>query len=289
MKHIFILNSFTLNDETQSVKTKIEQYCKEHNIDYIIEINSPDYETPTILEKYKNDKAIIIGVGGDGIINRILNGIIDTENILGFIPYGTGNDFYKTFKDQLIDEFNKCDIIKINNKYFINTACFGIDAQVANNKNIIKTILIPKKQKYNLALLYNFFKYKCLKFKVELDEREMEEYFTTIVIANGRYYGSGYNIGPTSELNDGLFELYLAPKMNKFNMLKLILKMKKGKHENSPFLSKHKTNKVKISSPNNMVANIDGEELEDKVFDIELHPEAVTIYHNEDLIKTLKK
>lgn len=289
MKHIFLLNSFTLNDETQLVKQKIEQYCKEHNIDYIIEVNGPDYETSTILEKYKNDKAIIIGVGGDGIINRILNGIIDTENILGFIPYGTGNDFYKTFKDQLIDEFNKCDVIKINNKYFINTACFGIDAQVANNKNIIKTVLIPKKQKYNLALLYNFFKYKFLKFKVELDEREMEEYFTTIVIANGRYYGSGYNIGPTSNLNDGEFELYLAPKMNKFKMLKLILKMKNGKHENSPLLEKYITNKVKIESEDIIVANIDGEEIADKVFDIELKPNGITVYHNEELIKTLKK
>lgn len=289
MKHIFILNSFTLKEETQSVKSKIEQYCKEHNIDYIIEINSPDYETTTILEKYKEDKAIIIGVGGDGIINRILNGIIDTENILGFIPYGTGNDFYKTFKDQLIDEFNKCDVIRINNKYFINTACFGIDAQVANNKNIIKTVLIPKKQKYNLALLYNFFKYKCLKFKVELDQEEIDKYFTTIVIANGRYYGSGYNIGPTSNLNDGLFELYLVPQIKKTSMLKLILEMKNGKHEKSPYVTKYKTNKIKISSPNEITANIDGEELTDKLFDIELHPQAVTIYHNEDMIKSLKK
>ena len=117
----------------------------------------------------------------------------------------------------------------------------------------------------------------------------MEEYFTTIVIANGRYYGSGYNIGPTSNLNDGVFELYLAPKMNKFKMLKLILKMKNGKHENSPLLEKHITNKVKIESEDIIVANIDGEEIVDKKFDIELKQNGITVYHNEELIKTLKK
>ena len=131
--------------------------------------------------------------------------------------------------------------------------------------------------------------YQSLKFKVELDEREMEEYFTTIVIANGRYYGSGYNIGPTSNLNDGVFELYLAPKMNKFKMLKLILKMKNGKHENSPLLEKHITNKVKIESEDIIVANIDGEEIADKEFDIELNQNGITVYHNDELIKPLKK
>ena len=54
----------------------------------------------------------------------------------------------------------KEDVAQINDKYFINIACFGIDADVGNNTKIIKNKLIPIKQRYNASLIYTFFKYK---------------------------------------------------------------------------------------------------------------------------------
>lgn len=289
MKHIFILNSYTLKDDVEIVKQKIEEYSKKNNIDFIIEVNGPNYDTEDIIKKYKKNKYILIPVGGDGVINRTLNEIIGTKNILGFIPYGTGNDFYKSIKREFKDEFNKCDIAKINDKYFINTACFGIDADVANNKNIVKTKLIPKKQKYNISLVYNFFKYKCRKFEIKINEKQIVDNFTTIAVCNGSFYGSGYNIAPSSNLQDGLLDVYIAPKLNKLSMLKLILKMKKGQHENSKHIQYIKTNKLSIKSPTKFKCNIDGEELYDNNFNIEIIPECITIYYNQDLINYIKK
>lgn len=289
MKFIFLINSYTVKEKVEDLKLKIYEYCKLNKMDYEIEVNGNGLETEDILKKYKKTKHTIIAVGGDGIINRTLNCLVDTNNILGFIPYGTGNDFYKTVSKQFKIGNNKCDIIKINNKFFINTACFGIDADVANNKNIIKTKLIPKKQKYNISLIYNFFKYKCREFEVEIDDRIIKDSYATIAICNGTFYGGGYNIGPSSNLNDGKFEVYLAPKLNKLAMLKLILKMKKGKHENSKRIEKIVTNKMSIKSPVKFYCNIDGEKLEDSKFDIELVKNGITIYYNEDMINKLSK
>lgn len=288
MRHIFILNSFTLKDELQEVINKIKDYCKQEKINYIIESNSPTCATEDIVKKYKDSENIIIPVGGDGVINRTLNEIVGTKNILGFIPYGTGNDFYKSVKRQFKEEYNKCDIVKINSKYFINTACFGIDADVANNKNIVKTKLIPKKQKYNIALLYNFFKYKCRNLEFKCNEEIIVDKFTTIAICNGSYYGGGYNIGPSSNLQDGKLEVYVVTKLNKISMLNLILKMKNGKHENSKHVKYFKTNKLSIKSPIKFKCNIDGEELNDNIFNIEVIPTGVTIYYKEKLINSIK-
>ena len=289
MKHIFIINSFTTKEKTDEVKEKLKTYCHNKKIDYVIEVNSLEISTEDIVKKYKNNNYIIIGIGGDGIINRILNGIMNTKNILGFIPYGTGNDFYKSVKKEMKEELTSIDVAKINNKYFINTSCFGIDADVANNKNIVKTKLIPKKQKYNIALIYTFFKYKCREFEVTIDKEKYNDIYTTIAICNGSYYGSGYNIAPTSNLQDGLLDVYLVPKLNKLSMIKLILKMKKGKHQDSDKLKYFKTNKITLKSPKKVTCNIDGEELTADTFNIELIPKGIKIYYNEELLNYLKK
>lgn len=287
MKHVFIINSFSLKEKTSEVKSKIEEYCKKNNIDFIIEINSQNYNTEDIAKKYKKTKNTIIAVGGDGVINRILNQIINTENILGFIPYGTGNDFYKTVKNQIKEELSQIDVVKINKKYFINTSCFGIDADVANNKNIVKSKLIPKNQKYNIALIYNFFKYKCRQFEVKINNEVINDKFATIAVCNGSYYGGGYNIAPLSNIKDGYLDVYLAPKMNKISMLRLILKMRKGKHQNSKKISYYKIKKISIKSPYEIKSNIDGEELTAKNFDIEIIKNGITLYYNQELINYL--
>ena len=61
-----------------------------------------------------------------------------SQNYLGVIPVGTGNDFYKSILKQNTKLYEKVDVAKINDKYFINIACFGIDADVGNNTKIIK-------------------------------------------------------------------------------------------------------------------------------------------------------
>lgn len=286
MKHVFIINSYTIKDK-EKIINKINNYCINNNINYIIEINNDNYSTEDIIDKYIDSKNIIIAVGGDGAINRILNKIVNTDNILGIIPYGTGNDFYKSIKIELNDIYNEIDIVKINDKYFINTACFGIDADVANNKDLIKSKWIPKKQKYNIGLLYSYFKYKCRDLEVYINNEELKSMYTTIAVCNGKYYGSGFMIAPLSNLQDGLIDVYIAEKLNKLRMINLIIKLKNGKHENSSYIRKIMTDKLIIKSEDKIKCNIDGECLEDKVFNIELIKKGITIYYNQELIDNI--
>lgn len=289
MKRVFLLNSFTLNNNVDVVKSKIISYCKKNDIDYVIEINSVSLSTEDILEKYKNKKCIIIPIGGDGIINRTLNSIINTKNVLGYIPYGTGNDFNRTVIKQFKDGINNCDVIKVNDKYFINTLCFGIDAEIGNNKGNFNLKFIPKKQKYNLSIVAKLLKYKCRYFKVVSQNINQEMEYTTLIICNGGYYGGGYNVSPTGNLNDGVFEVFLVPKMNKLSMIKLILSMKNGKHIGSDKLTLVNEDKIKIESKEPIVANMDGEELQDTIFNIEMINSGIEVYYDKKLIKTLTK
>lgn len=290
MKYIYLVNSFSLKNKTDKIVNVLKDVSIELGLDYKIEVNSNNYSTEDILNKYKNSRNIIICLGGDGTINRTLNSIVNTNNILGYIPFGTGNDFYRSNKELLNNGINKIDLVKINDKYFINVACFGIDADIANTDNIVHSKFIPKKARYDMAILNHFLKYKARHMKVIIDNNIYEQDYTTIAVCNAKYYGGGYKIGPNASLTDGVIDVYLADMLPKLKMAKLILCMKKGKHENSKYIKVIKTNKLTIETNKKINANIDGDKIFDNKFNIELIKDGIEIYYDQYLInKILKK
>ena len=284
MKYVFLVNSYSLKEQTDEVIDRINEVATKRELDYVIETNSIDNQTENIIYKYKDDENIIICIGGDGTINRTLNSIVGTNNILGYIPFGTGNDFYRTNKELLSDGINDIDLIKINNRYFINVACFGIDADIANTEEVVHSKIIPKSQRYNASIAKNFFAYIPRYMSVEIDNQMHEGRFTTVAVCNARYYGGGYKIGPNALLDDGLLDVYIVDDMSKLKMAKLLLGMKKGKHEKDSLVKVIKTRKVYINTYKDVKCNIDGDILTDRIFDIEVIPKGIKIYYDQELI-----
>ncbi len=287
MKYIFVINSFTLKEEINEVIHRIKDFCIRKNMEFEVEINNEDNSTEDIVKKYRKCGYTIVAVGGDGMINRVLNALVGTNNTLGFIPCGTGNDFYRSTLKEIKKETEECDVIKINDRYFINVACFGIDADVANNKGLIKSKMIPKSQRYNVSVINSFLKYEPRHFVLKMNNEEIEGDFATVAVCNGGYYGSGYNISPNFKLNNGLIDVYAVENDNKFNIMKMILSMKKGKHEKYKKVHKFQTNKLTLISNNEINSNIDGEELASKKFNIEVKGK-IKIYMNKELINFVK-
>ena len=287
MKYIFLLNQFSLEEKTFAFKKQIKKVCKEKGLDYVIEMNDLHTTTEDILNKYKDSKNIIMAVGGDGTINRVLNCIVDTENILGYIPYGTGNDFYRTNKELLKSGINTIDLVEINDKYFINVACFGIDAEIGNNDSLIHSRLIPKKYRYKFSMLANFIRYKPRYFEIEINNDLLKDYYTTIAVCNARYYGGGFKVSPNSSIDDGKLEVIFAKQTNKYNMAKMIGSMKDAMHLYYPQIKVVQTDKLIIRSNKEITCNIDGEQLTDKKFEINLINKGMQIYYDQELIDAL--
>ena len=69
MKHIFLVNRFSLRDRVAEIIKKIDLYAQKEKLDYIIEVNDINNSTEDIIYKYRNDENIIYAIGGDGVIN----------------------------------------------------------------------------------------------------------------------------------------------------------------------------------------------------------------------------
>jgi YegS/Rv2252/BmrU family lipid kinase len=289
MKYVFLLNRFSLKDRLDIVRSLIEKVCKELNISYVVEINSDDVFNEDVVKKYKGEKVVLCAVGGDGIINRVLNAMDMDSNTLSFIPSGTGNDFYKSCLEQFEDGLNDCDLVSINDKYFINTCCFGIDADIANDQTFVDSKIIPRSQRYNAGIIYNFIHFNGKEMKVTINNDIFQKSFMTIAVANGKYYGRGFIMGPHARIDDGILDVYLIDNMNKLALIKVILGLKKGKHENSSKTHYFQTDKLIIESEKPLSCNYDGEKLTSKIFNIEIMPKALELYYNKELQEEFDK
>ena len=166
MKYIFIINKIAGRGRYIKILPNIESACKKRSIDYEIRYVEENYTTAQIAEEYKDTENIIYVVGGDGTITTTLKSIVGTNNKLGIIPAGSGNDTYRTIK-KLPKGESVIDLGKINDTYFINVACTGVDAEVANNVDILRKTKIPTSQLYNASIVYTFVKFKPKKVKLK--------------------------------------------------------------------------------------------------------------------------
>ena len=283
MKHIFILNTFGKKDP-YLIRNEIFKYCVQNDMDYSI-IYNKDEDTEKIVNMNAKDGNVIYAVGGDGMINRVLNGLVNTNAILGYIPYGTGNDFNKAMK-KLDEGIHEVNVGKINDKYFINVACFGLDADTANDERFIHNEKLPEKMRYPASALYHFAKYSPKELEVYYyrgsDLHGEWDKYSTIAVCNGNFYGNGFNIAPEANVQDNLFDIYMVSKLKRLELANTILKMKYGKHELMKGVEKIQTDNINIFSRFPIKANVDGEVLESDEFQIRLDNN-IKVYNNQEL------
>lgn len=288
MKWVFIVNKNAGKGKSNRILPNIEKACKARNIEYEIRLVTPEKTGYEIALEYKDDECVIYAVGGDGTLTWMLPALVGTKNKLGLIPAGSGNDTYKTIKKMDSGEY-EIDIGKINDKYFINVACSGIDAEVAGNIDKFRKTIVPSSQLYNVSVIYTFFKFKPKKIKIKTETKEIDAEYTIFSICNGSYYGGGYNIGPKSSMTDGMLEIYFAEKMPKLSMVPLILKVKKGKHEGNVRIHKYRTTHVEVEFEEDTLFNVDGEQMKDKKFVIDLLPKKIILHNDKEFVEEVMK
>ncbi len=185
--------------------------------------------------------------GGDGTINEAVNGIInslhaDTATLSAY-PSGTGNDFLRYSKNETI----MSDVAKYNDRYFINILNIGFDCDVVIKTDSMKKIpFLSGSMAYILSVAARLFKKFGQKMKIEAED-ENGEFFTyegdllLCLVANGAYYGGGFNASPESKIDDGVLELIMVKKLSRLKFISLVGIYKKGLHiEDGKIIDKFK-------------------------------------------------
>lgn len=291
MKYYFIINPQSGKTNKNHVEENIHAACFKREIPYEIIYTKYQGEAKEIAERISDgEESVIFSVGGDGNLNEVLNGIVRSKNkILGNIPLGSANDFERSLR--MNDSgIHWIDLGTINGRYFINVACVGLDADVANNVSVIrKKKWIPVSQRYNASILYTFFGYQFKKMRIQMGETTVESECTILAVCNGQYYGGGYRIAPHALINDGMFDVYVVRKMPKPKIIPLLLKLIHGKHESSSLVKSYKDSKVIVDSDEKYTFNVDGEMITSNHFELEIKKKAVRVFNDRSFIEEILK
>lgn len=277
MKYVFIINPNSGNRKGLLAGKAIDEYCKNLNLDYKLIYTNEKGDAEILSKKYSCFKGTkIYSVGGDGTLNEIVNGMVHSNSILSVIPTGSGNDFYKSI-DENYNDF--VDIGKVNDRFFINIASIGIDADIARDANKLKTIKVPSEMIYIASLVKNYFIFNGVKLYIN----DVKKNLTIFTVCNGKYYGGGFKIAPNANLSDGLFDIYEIGKLNKIKTLILLSKLVKGILDTDSNVKHFQTKKIYVDSDFDLTCNIDGEIIKAQHFEFSIKKKALKLDNLDEL------
>lgn len=222
----------------------------------------------------ETDYDFITVVGGDGTINEVVSGMVESNKTipLCILAAGTVNDSANYLNlptnidgiCNLINNFNTicCDVGKIDNHYFMNVAAGGMFSDISftvskNEKKRLGPLAYYLNGLANLPSQLN----TNINLKIVLDDvNVIKEEAKMFMITNTNRVGGFENIIPLADIQDGLLDLIIIKKCSLTDLVALSKDYILKKHANSPFISYYQAKKIEISSKQDVIIDIDGEE-----------------------------
>lgn len=280
MKVVFVVNN--KNNRLAKVLPRIERYFQEHPL------GSVQFFT-TLREKHAVELAkratenrcdYLIAVGGDGTLNEVVNGIMQSfvpsvqYPIVGLLPHGSANDFARmagitSSVEELVmrirsHQFQKIDLGKISVgkarelRYFINIAGVGLGAEVVLGLKHAKGSLGPGFD-YFKSIVQGFGRYVKREVCCGSKEWQWKGRMLQMAVANGRYFGNGIGIAPHARPDDGEFEVVIFGDLSVWDYLKNLRKLQKAQSIDHPWVIYQTARELSVESETACGIEADGE------------------------------
>lgn len=287
MEHLFIVNPAAGKGRTLELIPEIKAYCEGNNIDYHIEVTKyPGHATEISREYSEAQPMRIYSVGGDGTLNEVLNGMAGSQSSLAAVPSGSGNDFIRSIigenipkdliRSSLEGTQRLIDYARFNDRYFINIASAGFDAEVVYQSNRFKKLpFITGRMAYILGIFSSVLACKNYRMEINVDGRAISGKSLLVAVGNGNYYGGGMLALPEAGIDDGLYDICHVEAMNRLKILFLFPKYMKGRHGTIKGVHFYRGKKVEITVDSPIPMNLDGEIILERKAVFEIFPKGL--------------
>jgi diacylglycerol kinase (ATP) len=194
--------------------------------------------TPLIAENSAGVDCIV-AAGGDGTMNGVADGVIQSGLPLGILPMGTANDLARTLGIPTditaaagviaAGRIQRIDLGEVNEHAFFNVASIGLSAELAAG-------LTPERKRRFGRLAYALTALNVLAraqpFSATIVNKGGETRVRTLQIAvgNGRYYGGGMAVERDATIDDGALDLYSLEVKSVWKLALMLRSFRTGSH-----------------------------------------------------------
>ncbi len=263
----FIVNPFSGGGKTKGIEEKIKTHLDHNQFNYTVKFTEgPGHATELAKATTQSEHSIIVAVGGDGTVNEVAAGLINSNKTMGIIPAGSGNglamhigvgrDIPKAIAVLNTGLAIKIDTCVLNGRPYINLAGIGFDALIAYQTAHSKTrgFLAYAWQSIRSALVY-----KAKNYQIQIDDKTIEQEALIVEVANAPMFGYNFTVAPLAKLNDGLLEIVVIRKAWKWRYILMLPSFLNGTIHKSSLVDRYtaKTVKIKLNEP--APVHVDGE------------------------------
>ncbi|MDR0936996.1 MAG: hypothetical protein LBM98_09975 [Oscillospiraceae bacterium] len=302
MVHYFVINPISLTNRHnfQQFFVDIEDYLPEGGDRYRVYFSRRPRDAVAVVRTYVQnhmpETVRVYAVGGDGILFDCLNGIIGLENAeLANIPYGTSNDFLRSFGSDVSDLFRDIqmqllspaiptDVIFTGRAYALNNCLIGLESRAVislyglsghMSRSRFSRLISPAYMLMGvISSLKNTARYQ--RYTITADGEDLSGVYSSITVFNGGYYGDTHSPCPEACPNDGVLDAMLTKKLSVFQIVAKIGDYLSGNYYRHPDTFSHKlVHNVTVKSDSPLYISLDGEIFYEHSLDIKIIPNAI--------------
>ena len=236
----------------------------------------------------------IISIGGDGTLHHVVNGVmkqryVKTSDItIAVIPLGTGNDWIKTYSipkniEKAITIINHkktilqdIGVIKTKSQiysYFNNIAGIGYDGYTVKRLKKLKRF---GSIAYLLSGLFSLLTYQKDRFKIIINNNEIETTSLMTVFGICKFSGGGMKFTGNVNTSDGLLDISIIKNITFFDFIYNIRKLYSGSIIHHKKVETYKSNSITVIPQNQeTLIQADGELIGNGTITVTIIKEAI--------------
>ncbi|HEY8165310.1 MAG TPA: diacylglycerol kinase family protein [Gemmatimonadaceae bacterium] len=239
-----------------------------------LRITSSQGEEPGLVRRALDDGFdTLIASGGDGTWSNVANAILNAgagANVrLGLLAAGTGNDFAKTVGAPVRDIRETVrlalegpdvaiDVGRIEKKYFINLAGFGVDVAVIENLDNVRWL--QGDALYFYSGLREVFGYPGFELDLKsANSDNIQGRQLILIIANAKNFGGVFQLAPQASVVDGHLDAVAIRNTPPLRRLRLFLAAASGGHLDEPEVQTGRSRQFQLRFQNPPAYETDGE------------------------------
>ena len=284
-KVLFIINKYSGMGYQTAIEGRLQDTCEKNETKCSIAYTQRRGHAISLAnEASKNGFDYVVAVGGDGTINEVARGLLNSDTPMGILPRGSGNGLARhlgisvILTDAIDNLFQhkvmKIDTLSINDKLSLNVSGIGFDGHVANlfaNKKIRGLL------GYVRITVKEYFRFPEFEAEVSVDNKTVMRKSFIIAVANSSQYGNNIKIAPLASVRDGMLHLTIMKKIPLYR-LDHIFTFLNGSLTNSEMFEIQEGKEVRIKTSQAVPYHIDGEPCGlSNSFNIQLRPASLSV------------